>query len=282
MVEKAKIFEKNTEKILAYLYDGPKTWEDLIKALGFSPRTLAKHIKRLESEEIIKTEIDPNDRRRKIYKLNKSVDLPNLLFSYGVFLNLRKTFWDFILKEIEEKKKMIKKSISERYIEDVMNKSLIKMLLLTTLLLKKSLEKDNEEVKEAVMIFLNFYLTPQLDGDIIETNIKVDFNELDSMVNKILDVNIEETKKYLDGVLGKGDFRSIEDDYGKKLEQIMGVKDEEEKKSLVSILIDAALVAYEMTVLIHLNPLIFLDLKKTQEKKIKPSSPTPNIPFFQS
>jgi len=61
---------KSRNQIIRALAEGPKTFGELLEKTGLSNPTLAEHIKALESEGRIKSEMDPNDRRRRIYHLN--------------------------------------------------------------------------------------------------------------------------------------------------------------------------------------------------------------------
>lgn len=56
-------------QILEYLKTGPKSFDELVRCTGKAKSTISVHLNDLNSCNLVEEEIDPNDRRKKIYSL---------------------------------------------------------------------------------------------------------------------------------------------------------------------------------------------------------------------
>jgi len=102
------------KKILHLLAIKERTWKELKEETNLSDPVLAKHIKELLKMNLITEKIDPNDRRRKIYRLapNSLESLKDELISFNLFI--------WLLSNINEYAKVYsKKGEYTKYVEEV-------------------------------------------------------------------------------------------------------------------------------------------------------------------
>ncbi|MBE8540400.1 MarR family transcriptional regulator [Geoglobus acetivorans] len=91
----------NRTKIYSLIAEGPKTWKELIEGTGLSKSVLASHLQELEDDGLIISEIDPKDRRVKIYKINpEAMEVSEKLMSVLLSYFIGKNFKD--VKELRE------------------------------------------------------------------------------------------------------------------------------------------------------------------------------------
>ena len=139
-------------------------WLDLKNSLKVSDPVLAKHIKRLISKGLIKEQVDPTDRRRKIYFLTDAGKKA---------IALEKEIYSKICKKLSELEKRCKNKLKDKTIYDNYNdgkililwedaEKLIQILseCLGSLCLNTLLQSNNTSLKE--LNYLLAYLTESL------------------------------------------------------------------------------------------------------------------------
>lgn len=121
-----EISKENRRKILQALFSGAETWEELKKTTKLADATLAKHIKELLKEGLITEEIDPKDRRRKIYRPIKSglEELREELIAFKLFTFLTEkiyNIWNTYNEEFRKCKgnKKCENEVVNKYLNEI-------------------------------------------------------------------------------------------------------------------------------------------------------------------